>query len=792
MMKKPAYSLTLISLLVIFAIRSFAMPDDNGLEPELHTAGDYVVFRSFAMPDDNGLEPELHTAGDYVVFSSFAIPDYNVAGSGREMRYSVHADPELEIIRERVISELMAPKAEQSHIEHLLGAILDNGSWPDIDYDDVSRTGWEHRFHLEHIGDLSRAYKQPESAFFQDPEVKEAIFSALSYWFKHNFKCENWYFNLIRTPREITRILLLMDGDLTDTLVEDGLRLSQWADPSAVAHNIGGDVIKVAGINAKRALFLKNGKLLEEAVDMMSETIIITTSQGIQPDMSFHHRSFVVNSTTTYGMKTPQHFGRWAAHFNGTRFAFPEQKIELVVDFYLDGVTRSLVHGSKWDPGTFDRAISRNSEQLEDTRPGLLSPDIPRNLLVATSYRQDELEASLSVRMGEKVPVYEHSFYFWRSEYYSHQRPHYFASARMYSIRSFNVDRPHNSEGIKNHHLGDGANFISRTGQEYKDIYPVYDWQKIPGTTVVQKPSLPSPEEITKAGQTDFVGGVTDGLYGAAAFDFVSPHDPLTARKAWFFFDEEFVNLGAGISSEGEYPVATTINQCFLNGEVIVSTKEGRAIMKRDDHYIGSALWIYHDSTAYVFPGPQNVRLSNKTATGTWRSINRQQWATDEEVKEEVFKLWIDHGHTPGQEKYAYIVVPGLEEGQVDSYREETRIHILANTPAIQAVEHRGLQLAQIAFYETGEIELTGGLRVRAETPGLVMVQMAGTSITKLTVADPTWKLDSFRLKINSKMEGQGERWTATWNENRGYSDVHVELPAAGGYAGKSITISGW
>jgi chondroitin AC lyase len=142
---------------------------------------------------------------------------------------------------------------------------------------------------------------------------------------------------------------------------------------------------------------------------------------------------------------------------------------------------------------------------------------------------------------------------------------------------------------------------------------------------------------------------------------FVSPHDPLSARKAWFFFDDEFVSLGAGISSDGEYPVATTFNQCRLNGEVVVSAKDGWLNMQQDDHDLESALWIHHDSIAYVFPNPQNVRLSNKTESGTWRSINRQQWATDEEVQEDVFKLWIDHGHTPSQEKYAYIVVPGIK-----------------------------------------------------------------------------------------------------------------------------------
>lgn len=724
-----------------------------------------------------------------IIFLSFAVSNHSTAGTDPEISESVHTDSELEIIRERVISELLTPETEPSYIEDLLSTIRDDGSWPDIDYEDVSRTGWEHRFHLERIGDLSRAWKQTGSAYFKQQEVKDAIFSALHFWFKHNFKCENWYFNVIRTPREITRILLLMDNDLTDALKENGLRLSQWADPSAVAHNIGGDVIKVAGINAKRALFLRDEQLLEESVRMMSETIHITTGQGIQPDMSFHHRSFAVNSTTTYGMKTPQHFGRWAAHFTGTRFAFSRQKIELVVDFYLDGATRSLVHGSKWDPGTADRAISRNSEQLEDTRPGLLSPDIPRNLLAATSYRKDELEENLLVRMGEKKPEYKHSCFFWRSEYYSHQRPDYFASVRMYSSRTFNVDKPHNSEGLKNHHLGDGANFISRSGLEYKDIYPVYDWQKIPGTTVVQKPFLPSPDEITKAGQTDFIGGVTDGMYGAAAFDFLSPHDPLSARKAWFFFDDEFVSLGAGISSDGSYPVATTFNQCRLNGDVVASVNNSWMNMQQDDHDLESALWIHHDSIAYVFPNPQNVRLSNKTESGTWRSINRQQWATDEEIQEDVFKLWIDHGHSPNQEKYACIVVPGINEAQVGRYREDTRIQILANTPEMQAVEHTGLQIAQIVFYEPGEIMLAGGVKVRADTPGLVMVHTNGNSVKKLTFADPTRQLDTFRLRISSQIEGRGEQWTAIWNESEGYSDVRAELPIADGYAGKSIII---
>ncbi len=140
---------------------------------------------------------------------SFAIPNHNAVVPDPELRNIVHTESELEIIRKRVISELMAPKTEQSYIEGLLGTIRDDGSWPDIDYEDVSRTGWEHRFHLEHIGDLSRAYKQPESTYFQNSEVKDAIFSAMRFWFRHNFKCDNWYYNVVFTGRHL-RIGLLV------------------------------------------------------------------------------------------------------------------------------------------------------------------------------------------------------------------------------------------------------------------------------------------------------------------------------------------------------------------------------------------------------------------------------------------------------------------------------------------------------------------------------------------------------------------------------------------------------
>ena len=104
----------------------------------------------------------------------------------------------------------------------------------------------------------------------------------------------------------------------------------------------------------------------------------------------------------------------------------------------------------------------------------------------------------------------------------------------MYSRRNHSTEEPYNREGLLMHHLADGSNFLIRDGQEYFDIFPLWDWQKIPGTTAVQHDRLPPPEKVQQRGLTAFVGGASDGRYGAVGFDFVSPLDALAARKAWF------------------------------------------------------------------------------------------------------------------------------------------------------------------------------------------------------------------------------------------------------------------
>ena len=704
-------------------------------------------------------------------------------------KYEGNVNKDIEIIRERVKAELMEPSIDENEIKNLMNTIQNEGSWPEINYEDVSRTGFEHHRHLENMVKLSRAYKKPESKFYGDPQLKEIIDASLNFWLRHDFISENWWWNQIGTPDYMISILLIMDEELTETQKTKAAPIVGRANLDAWGARPGGDLIKIAGILGKYGLFKRDTDIVEEVVKAMASEIAFAISRntpddvrGLQPDFSFHHRQDQVTSTLSYGLGYANAFAEWAAKVAGTKYNFPDKAIQLLVDFYLDGISKTMVYGKYPDPGAKNRSI---------TRKGTLEPydiEIPQKLLQATDYRREDLEEIIQIREGAIKPDLTFNKFFWHSEYLSHQRPDYFTSVRMYSSRNHNMEEPYNGEGLKNHHLADGSNFISRTGEEYLDIFPVWDWQKIPGTTVVQKPSLPSEDEIQKKGLTDFVGAVTDSVYGAACFNFKSVHDSLEARKAWFLFDEEYVCLGSGIQSTEDYRVATTLNQCYLKEDVVARKGNRKSTIKRGDHHLKKVSWILHDEVAYLFPSPTDVHLKNQEATGSWYSINRQSDSPKEEISKEVFTLWLDHGRKPQEGSYEYIVVPGMDESDIEGYRKDSNIKILANSPQIQAVKHTGLGISQIVFYQAGEILVSEDVKITIDTPGLVMIHADGPVIKKITVADPSRELDFIHLKVTAQVNANGNNIKAMWNEENGYSDIIINLPQEE-YAGKSTII---
>lgn len=705
---------------------------------------------------------------------------------------------DFERVKSRVIEELMQSETDDGRVKAIIGRMDEDGSFKDINYEDLSRTaGFPQRRHTSDLVYLARAHKNESSEFFKTNEIEDIITVGYRFWIDNDFFGDNWHNNQISTPTSLVDLMLLIGDQLPADLIERGQPIIGRAHMEASGARPSGDRVVIAGILAKNLLFRGDREAFDDIIRLIeSEVKFSTGSRGMQHDFSFHHRGDRVNNTTSYGYgKYANVFGEWSYYVAGTRYAFAVEKINHLVDYYLDGIVKMQVYGVYPDVSAKNRAITHKVSAFEsyDTL------EIER-LLQSTDYRKDELEEISQLRKGESKPSVSFAQFFWQSEHFVFQRPSFYTTVRMFSTRNRNMEVPYNGPGKPTHHRGDGTNYLSMRGDEYHNIWPVYDWQKHPGATILQKPELPSPREIQKDGLTEFVGAVTDGLYGAVAFDFKSPHDFIEAKKSWFFFDNEYVCLGADIlgrrrlaggglggQAREEAPsVVTTINQSLMRGEVTVSCGGTSRNLANGNRELDGVEWVYHDGVGYAFPDPATICLSNQVREGRWSDITDEKNVSHEVVSEEVFTLWLDHGQRPENASYQYVVVPDVAIGTLAD--RINPIEILANAPDVQAVKHEGHGIYQIAFYEAGEVEMTKGLKLKIDSQGMAMVKMKGQKVVELSVADPSRKLSRAAITISGIYNSCADDFVTIPNKSENNTLILVNLPR-GVYAGKSVSV---
>lgn len=693
---------------------------------------------------------------------------------------------DFEIVKERVEAELMKSSIDDGRAETIIDRMNEDGSFQGINYEDLSRTaGFPHRKHTYDLVYLAKAYKSKASLYYKNKNLKEIIIRGFKYWVDNDYVGDNWHNNQISTPTNLVNLMLIIGGELPKDLVDKGQPIIGRANMDASGARPSGDRIVIAGILAKNLLFIGDKEEFDKIIELIEGEVKFSTGQrGMQHDYSFHHRTDRVNNTTSYGYgKYANAYGEWSFYVANTKYAFSEEKINQLVDYYLDGIYKQLVYGIYTDISVKNRSISRKAS----FEPRGIT-EIER-LLLSTDYRKNELEEIIKLRKGETKPSLSFSKFFWQTEHFVFQRPNFYTTVRMFSTRNRNMEVPYNGPGKTTHHRADGTNYLMLKGDEYHNIWPVYDWQKISGTTIMQKSELYGPDEIQKDGFTDFVGAVTDGLYGAVAFDFKSPHDLLEAKKSWFFFDEEYVCLGADINSRPNLPVATTINQVLMRSDVTIMQNDEVKKLPHGNRELDDVKWVYQDKIGYIFPDPTTIHLSNQTEEGRWSDITDQKNISEEIVSEEVFMLWFNHGNRPNNASYQYIVVPDVSEKELKEAAGNNRnIEIISNTSDIQAVINNKLGICQIAFYKAGEVEISNGFKVRMDSQGMAMLKMGGSRIEKLTIADPSRKLSRIMITVPGIYNVKGDNIVVIPNNHQNNTLFLVDLPQ-GVFAGKSVII---
>ena len=192
--------------------------------------------------------------------------------------------------------------------------------------------------------------------------------------------------------------------------------------------------------------------------------------------------------------------------------------------------------------------------------------------------------------------------------------------------------------------VSDGSNAIVKTGDEYFNIFPAWNWTRIPGTTAPQMPDVPLGKNAWELrGISQFDGGVSDSLYGATTYYYDDTYGGIhtQARKAWFFFDHEVVCLGAGITSGSPYDVMTTVNQDIdYKGSTFTYLAEGKRPGLKEGDSVSSASikWVRHGDTGYIFPKGGRILVQRKMQQGDWHYINH----AEEQYRDSNIRIKVD------------------------------------------------------------------------------------------------------------------------------------------------------
>ncbi len=637
----------------------------------------------------------------------------------------------------------------------LVASQLPDGSWADVDYTDAKLIDWATARHLSRLQALARAWYQPGSPLHGSEAVLAAVRRGLDAWYARNPQNPNWWWNEIGAPTLLGNTLLYIKDACDRSYVERAVPAFTCHEPAQ--RFTGQNLVWVATIQMLHGLLTDEPERVSGGHVLIGKEVrIFPFDEGIQPDMSFHQHGKLLYAGG-YGQSFAGDVARIIAFAGGTAYAWPPDLVNRFANYVLDGC-RWMVRGRTFDPSACGREISRQGHSAARFHVGL------RYLATFAHARQAEAQAAAAVAPSAGRSLVAGNRYFWCSDFMAQHRPGYYLSVRLTSPRILNADWPcGGGEGRLCHHMAEGTTFIFCDGDEYRDLYPVWNWRQIPGTTVVQQSGAFDPDALRGFGERAFAGGASDGEVGCTAMDF--SRGELRARKAWFLFDEEMVALGAGITSTANALVRTTLNQCHWRGPALLLGQDGPLAAGEYPLKAGSAFW--QDRVTYrILDGSGTLRLGPQS--GAWSDCGVE---SAERLTLPVLNAGLEHGVRPNGATYAYAVVPGTAAGAVRADDAE-RFVVLRNTAALQAVWHVGEGRGHAVFYEAGTVIFTDGQMVSVDRPCILLYHPRRDGSVVFTLAQPEQKDGVVMLTLDGRVRGV----------------IGVSLPP-GIYAGASQTL---
>ena len=649
------------------------------------------------------------------------------------------------IQREQEISDQVVVELHQRYpfdleqINHYVETIREDGSWPDINYQDQKRSGWSVKEHADRILLLAKLYRAEEGYCSLESRLEEVIHRALDYWFQNKPVCKNWWYNEIGIPKVLGPVFLLMKEQLSPQEKQAAVEVMEKAWFGMTGQN----KVWLAGNVLMRGLLQDDYALVQAARDTIVSEIRTDRVEGIKSDWSFHQHG-PQQQFGNYGLAFLTEMATYSELFAGTAFALTAEQQAVLNSLLLNGY-RWIVWKGYMDVNALDRQLFQNAQKHKAFSLAFVTSSLMNGSASAedkkqmTDFLQDNYigHTSASNFTGHK--------HFWDSDQTVHRSSRWMASVKMASERVIGTELV-NEDNLKGFYMGDGALYTYCRGDEYLNVFPFWDWRKIPGITSYES-DAPVPA-FKRYGahvrnETDFVGGVTDGRTGMTAMQL--NRDGLQACKSWICTDEFVLCLGAGIQADTTLAVTTSIEQRNKQGDLLYYTGGKWHLLEGKRVFPSEKSRFFHDQTGYILLQPSVCVAAAEKRSGRWCDFMGSY--APKLVEGEVVSLYIKHEKEPDA-SYQYLILPASSKERTASFPTDS-IAVIENSSSVQAV--RLGKVLYVTAYESCLLPLQADGQIEIKTPGVYMFQKKEAGTWLIHATDPTQKQTRLSLAINGE-----------------------------------------
>ncbi len=305
-----------------------------------------------------------------------------------------------------------------------------------------------------------------------------------------------------------------------------------------------------------------------------------------------------------------------------------------------------------------------------------------------------------------------------------------------------------------------------------------WDWNVMPGTTTVHLSNYADLRPPTNSTRDEyqaksFVGALSAGHDGIFAMDFVQDAgsryttNNLTFRKSVFAFDSILVCLGSKINGSGGN-VATNLFQSIhssTNPGIFINSLTATTSNSTTNLSTTGSNWIVNGQTTgfYIPAGNNQIQVFRGTQTTPINTSNTPTTTATSNAS----KAWINHGTTPNNASYQYVVVPSTTAAKmqtlVTSINQGDVYEVLANNLKHHIVKYIPNNTTAYSFFESESDVNIGYLKnvsnqcliMTKEIKDTLIVRIANPDLNTFNVSEPSvdWNAAPSNVSITLRKE---------------------------------------